>query len=235
MLPIDYWHDIEDRLESLLVDGFVKLPSIDSFDLDILASNISSEMGNSTFCESSSSHLNFLNRLSVLEYLAPKLFEIARKSFSYTGELSNQYHIARKVEPGNSIEMYRAHFDSHLFTVVWPIKIPRSSDTGSSGDLIYFPNARSAPKNEFYNFFGKAYYKRFASKSGLEKYSSIHQKSIESFTNYEPLLFLGQSTLHTNLPVTRDCQTYRLTLLSHFFDPSPRYGIGNILRKLRNR
>ena len=28
--------------------------------------------------------------------------------------MSNQYHIARKVEPGNSKEMFRAHFDSHL-------------------------------------------------------------------------------------------------------------------------
>ena len=235
MIPVDYWHDIDARLESLLLDGVVKLPSIGSFDLDLVASNISVEIGGSTFSESGASHSNFLNQLSVEEYLTPKLLEIARNSFGYTGDLSNQYHIARKVEPGNSKEMYRAHFDSHLFTIVWPIKMPRPADMGFSGDLIYFPKARKPPKNEIYNFIGKAYHKKFASKAGLEKYSSMHQKSVENFGDYEPLLFLGQTTLHTNYPVSEDCQTYRLTLLSHFFDPSPRYGVGNVLRRLRNR
>ena len=235
MIPHDYWNDIDTRLESLLLDGVVKLPTIGLFNLDLVASKISEEMGYSTFSSSGVSHLNFLNQLSVQEYLTPKLLEIARNSFGYTGDLSNQYHIARKVEPGNSKEMYRAHFDSHLFTIVWPIKMPRPSDMGFSGDLIYFPKARKLPKNEISNFIGKAYHKKFASKAGLEKYSSIHQKNVENFGGYEPLLFLGQTTLHTNDPVSEDCETYRLTLLSHFFDPSPRYGIGNVLRRLRNR
>jgi hypothetical protein len=34
MIPVDYWHDIDARLESLLLDGVVKLPSIGSFDLE---------------------------------------------------------------------------------------------------------------------------------------------------------------------------------------------------------
>ena len=104
MIPVDYWHDIDARLESLLLDGVVKLPSIGSFDLDLVASNISVEMGYSTFSSSGASHSNFLNQLSVEEYLTPKLLEIARNSFRYTGDLSSQYHIARKVEPGNSKE-----------------------------------------------------------------------------------------------------------------------------------
>ena len=60
-------------------------------------------------------------------------------------------------------------------------------------------------------------------------------KITDSFEDYRPLLFIGNTTLHTNKQVTADCSSYRLTLLAHFFDPSPRYGIGNLLRKLRAR
>ena len=99
-----------------------------------------------------------------------------KKNFSYKGDLSNQYHVARKVEPGNSKEMFRAHFDSHLFTMVLPIKIPETTENGTAGDLIYFPNARKVPSNEISNFIGKAFYKRYASKEGMESFSSKNQK-----------------------------------------------------------
>ena len=105
----------------------------------------------------------------------------------------------------------------------------------SAGDLIYFPYARKAPTNEISNFIGKAYYKRFASKDGLAKFSSNHQKRIDNFKDYQPLLFVGNTTLHTNFPVSLGCSSYRLTLLAHFFDPSPKYGVGGLLRLLRNR
>ena len=45
-------------------------------------------------------------------------------------------------------KIFRAHFDSHLFTLVLPLKIPLSQDLGKSGELVYFPNIRVAPKNE---------------------------------------------------------------------------------------
>ena len=76
----------------------------------------------------------------------PKLHKIAKEVFSYKGDDTNQYHVARKVEPGNAKEMFRAHFDSHLFTMVLPIKIPETSKNGTAGDLIYFPYARKVPK-----------------------------------------------------------------------------------------
>ena len=41
----EYWHDIDLRLEQLLENGFVKLPSLKEFDLDFVASDISEEMG----------------------------------------------------------------------------------------------------------------------------------------------------------------------------------------------
>ena len=57
----------------------------------------------------------------------------------------------------------------------------------------------------------------------------------EDFSNYKPLLFVGMKTYHANLAVNQILKNERFTLLSHFFDPSPSWGIGNILRTIRNR
>ena len=235
MNNIEYWKDIDSRLEKLIDTGYVKLPSLTDYDLDFLASDISNEMGTSTFKELGSSHKKFLDDFEVHKYLTPKLHKIAKEVFNFKGDLSNQYHVARKVEPGNSKEMFRAHFDSHIFTMVLPIKIPETSEEGSAGDLIYFPYARKAPSNEITNFIGKAYYKKYASKDGMEKFSSDKPKKIDNFRDYQPLLFIGNTTLHTNFPVSLGCSSYRLTLLAHFFDPSPKYGVGGLLRLIRNR
>ena len=231
----DYWKDIDKKLEKLVDSGYVKLPSLRSFDLDVTAHNISSEMGALTFKELCVSHKKFLDELGVEKYLTPKLLDIAKNKYNFKGDLANQYHIARKVEPGNSKEMFRAHFDSHLFTMVLPIKIPEHSQDGTAGDLIYFPNTRANPKNEINNFIGKTYYKKYASKDGLEKFSLKSKMKVDNFKDYQPLLFIGNTTLHTNYPVSIDCSSYRLTLLAHFFDPSPKIGIGGILRFIRNR
>ena len=231
----EYWSDIDSRLENLLNDGFVKLPSLRMLDLENIASNISDEMGSLTFKELGSCHKAFLDELAIEKYLTPKLHKIASEVFNYKGNCSNQYHIARKVEPGNTKEMFRAHFDSHLFTMVLPIKIPEASNNGTAGDLIYFPYARKVPGNEITNFIGKAYYKRYASKEGMEKFSSNSTKKVDDFRDYQPLLFVGNTTLHTNYPVSSNCSSYRLTLLAHFFDPSPKYGVGGLLRLMRNR
>ena len=69
----------------------------------------------------------------------------------------------------------------------------------------------------------------------MEKFSSKYQKKIDSFKDYQPLLFIGNTTLHTNYPVSTCSSSYRLTLLAHFFDPSPKYGVGGLLRLIRNR
>ncbi len=231
----EYWNNIDNILDQLLEHGFVKLPSLKNFGIDILANDISNEMGSLTFKELGTAHKKFLDSLELNNYLVPKLLDIAKNKFNYSGDVSNQYHVARKVEPGNSKEMFRAHFDSHLFTMVLPIKIPDVEEFGAAGELMYFPNARKAPKNEISNFIGKAYYKKYASKEGLEKFSLNSEQKIDNFRDYEPLLFIGNTTLHTNYPVSSNCKSYRLTLLAHFFDPSPKYGVGSLLRLIRNR
>ena len=230
-----YWKDIDVKLEELIIKGYVKLPPLDFFNLSTIAENISEDMKEKTFCELCSSHKVFLQELNLKKYLTPKLYEIASHLMGYTGQLENQYHIARRVEAGNTTELYRAHFDSHLFTLVLPIKIPKAQKAGSVGDLIYFPNARKRPKNEITNFLGKVYHKKYASKKGIDKFTLKHKKFTDDFQDYSPLLFIGNTTLHTNKSVSIDCSSYRLTLLSHFFDPSPKYGLGGLVRLLRAR
>lgn len=231
----EYWQDIDLRLEKLLNAGEVKLPSIKHFDLEMAANKISNEMGASTFKKLSRSHKEFLDFFSLDKFLTPKLFKIAREVYNFKGDLYNQYHIARKVSPGNAKERYRAHFDSHLFTMVIPLRIPEPVKEGTTGDLIYFPNARKFPKNEMSNLISKIYYKKNASEKGIKKFAINSKMKIDNFRDYQPLLFIGNTTLHTNHPVSFSCSSYRLTLLAHFFDPSTKYGAGSIMRILRNR
>ena len=203
--------------------------------MDDIATNVTADMNGATFTELCASYKSFLESINLEKSLTPKLFDIARNHMGYRGDISDQYHIARRVEPGNSKEMYRAYFDSHLFTLMLPIRIPTANNGGTAGDLIYFPNARNAPKTEFSNFFGKFYHKKYASKSGIEKFSVNRQRINDDFSDYKPLLFLGNTTLHTNRQVSSDCSSDRLTLLAHFFDPSPKYGVGGMARWIRAR
>jgi len=235
MILDNYWSDIDSRLEKLIKFGEVKLPTLKQFGLDFFANDISNEMGSLTFKELTDNHNKFLNKIEINTYLIPKLFKIAQEVFDYKGELSNQYHIARKVEPGNKKEMYRAHFDSHIFTIIFPLKIPTFIDEGHCGELIYFPNIRPNPKNELKNIIDKIYFKKYASKNGLEKLSENNQKKIENFKDNQPLIICGKQTLHTNYPVSANCSSFRLTLLAHLFDNSPKYSAGNIFRHFRNR
>ena len=230
-----YWEDLDDRLVKLIECGFTSLPSLNCFNLKTVAANISDDMAGRTWMELGPSHEAFLEEIKISERLVGRLYEIAQDHLGYRGKISNQYHIARRIEPGNSTEAYRAHFDSHLFTVVFPIKIPRPKNHGAVGELVFFPEARKRPKNEIQNLFQKAYYKKFASEKGINTFAAANSIKIEAFQDFCPLIFMGDTTLHTNKELSNDCSGYRLTLLAHFFDPTPHFGVGNLLRVLRSR
>ena len=216
-------------------DGVVSLPSLRIFDLNLVGSKILAEMQGATFKELGQEHSKFLDSLELDKYLTPKLHVLACDNFGYAGDVGDLYHVARKVEAGNRKERYRAHFDSHLFTLVLPIKIPESETRGSAGELIYFTSARKRPKTELGNLVSKVLFKRYASEKGIEALSLVKKKQVNDFRDYCPLIFIGDTTLHTNYPVSGSCLNPRLTLLAHFFDPSPKYGIGAILRRIRKR
>jgi len=234
----NYWNsfDISSFIDDLLENGYAKLPSIRNLNIEFYGNQIISELNDLTFAELLSAHKNFLEYFEIEHYLVPKLYEIAVKKFNFKGSIDDQYHISRKIVPGNDKESFRTHFDSHIFTLVIPLKIPKRDNPDQNiGELFFFPALRNHPKNEISNIFSKIWYKRFASKDGIEKLSRRNLFLEEDFLDYEPLLFLGNTFLHANHNVSIDVKSERLTLLAHYFDPSPKYGIGSFLRYVRNR
>jgi hypothetical protein len=230
----DYWDCIDDKFDELLREGYVKFPSIANLDLSQIDKRISRQVSNKTYTELGDEHKKFINQLLLDKYLVPKLLNFAKKEFGYKGLISNQYHIARSALPGD--QKYRAHFDSHMFTLVIPISIPQVQEKGGTiGELVFFPNTRGFPKNPFFDFIGKLWFKQYSSKSGMERLSKKRNMIVNSFNDYEPLLFLGNTVFHSNQPISSNVKSHRLTLLAHYFDPFPKYGIGSLLRKIRFR
>ncbi len=227
-----YWDDIENRLNDLIKNGYCFLPSIKNI-LDTKKYNkiISNKTGDKTYSENCISHIELLDDFGFSEILTPKLFEMAKLYFDYSGLLSDQYHIVRNVFPNQVSESYRGHFDSHLFTLIIPLNIPQNNSF-DNGQLAFFPKIRGVPNNEVLNLIQKIYFKKYNSADGFKKLSLKKKILHENFLNYQPLIFIGLTTFHGNLPIS-NC--YRQTLLSHYFDPSPKWGIGNILRNIRNR
>tara|TARA_B100000795_G_scaffold269751_1_gene260218 strand:+ start:13398 stop:14117 length:720 start_codon:yes stop_codon:yes gene_type:complete len=230
----NYWDCLDDKFDELIKNGYVKLPSIANLDLKQISSQISSQISDKTYTELNDEHKMFIGNLLLEKKLAPKLFNFAKKNFGYKGLISNQYHVARLATPGE--HKYRAHFDSHIFTLVIPLQIPTSFNKNESiGELIFFPNMRPFPKNEFIDFMGKLWTKQYSSNSGIKKLVKKKKIHINSFRDYEPLLFLGNTVFHANKPLSLNSESNRLTLLAHYFDPFPNYSIGSLLRKIRLR
>lgn len=231
-----YWDNLEDSLQSLLRNGYCFLPTIkDVFPLDDIFTQCELEIGDRTYAENLAAHQKFVFDSGISSVLSRALFELAQSSFGYRGSENNQYHVSRLVRPGDLSEGYRGHFDSHLFTLVMPISVPVSNAGGMTGSLLFYPAIRSEPKNEISNFAGKLNFKRYANKAGFDTLAQRYHQEIASFSDARPLLFLGRQTFHGNMPIDVASNSSRLTLLSHFFDPSPPFGIGTILRKIRAR
>jgi hypothetical protein len=229
-----YWNCLDEKFDELLENGYVKLPSIADLELSQISNRISSQISNQTYTELNEEHKVFIGKLFLEKHLAPKLFDLAQKKFNYKGLISNQYHVARLAKPGD--HKYRAHFDSHIFTLVIPLQIPEAISFGDSiGELVYFPNMRSFPQNPFIDFIGKLWFKKYSSQSGIKNLAIKKKMNINSFRDYEPILFLGNTVFHANKPVSSNSDSHRLTLLAHYFDPFPKYSIGNLLRKIRFR
>tara|TARA_B100001057_G_scaffold501183_1_gene621635 strand:+ start:4997 stop:5692 length:696 start_codon:yes stop_codon:yes gene_type:complete len=221
----------------LLSKGFVKVPTLtlsDNERKDLLY-NILNSKSNKIYLEMTDAHKQFLDMKNINKSLTPFLSNLAKKM----GFLVNDkdiYCVTRVVNPNDPHESFKAHFDSHLFTLVTPIRIPRNENCDEgNGELIAFPKLRSEPKLELFNIMQKAFYKLFANERGINYLSRNKDNYIFNFKDNNPVLFLGRTTLHFNLPVENKNGDKRVTLLTHFFDPSPKIGIGSILRKLRRR
>lgn len=233
------------NVDGLLNNGFIKLNPLDKYlDTKSIASEILNNSNNKNFIENSSANKIANDKLHIDRDLLPILEKISIKNFGFKPETKNQYHITRIVYPGEKNEKYRTHFDSHLFTLVIPILIPNhnfeneiseSIKYGGRGELCFLPNARKNKSNEIINILQKISFKRYSGLDGVKKMIKENDVKFETFENNQPLLFMGRSTLHTNLSLSLNSNTPRISLLSHFFDPSGNFSIGSILRNLRSR
>lgn len=219
--------------KELLNKGYVELPQI-AYDgpMDDFK-NIKQEF-NKTYNSNTDFHNSYLEKHNIKTKLRDKLIELAKNNYGVTVEKNDIYTISRIVKSFDGLESYRGHFDSHLFTLVTPIVIPKANDP-ESGQLILFPKIRKEPTSEFENFFGKLKFNLlYANKKGFK--SLMKNKNYEefNFNNLNPVLFLGRQSFHGNRSFAKAPDGIRVTLLTHFFDPSSG-GIGAILRKIRNR
>lgn len=223
--------------EKLLTNGWVKVPDLALSDMEriSLLDEILMTESKKIYSEMTDAHKAFLDIKNINKDLTPYLFNLA-KNMGYKVKSDDMYCVTRVVDPNDSYESFKAHFDSHLFTLVTPINIPRNEDSDKgNGELIAFPKLRSEPRIEIINIIMKAFFKLFANEKGINYLKKNKTNNKFDFKDNNPILFLGRSTLHFNLPVQNQRGEKRVTLLTHFFDPSPKFGIGSILRKVRSR
>ena len=223
------------QINELITNGYTSVPQlkISNDRRKEFVNNIKSS-GITGYVSNFSEHEKYLNENNINDLLKKQLMEVARDYFRIYCSSNDIYKITRVVKSTNISETYRFHFDSHLFTLVTPIQIPKSKSE-NDGSLILFPNIRKEPISEFHNLLTKVYYKTVNSYDSYQKLSHNKNNLIFNFDNFDPLLFLGRASLHANKEFSSSDDDLRITTLTHFFDPSPKYSIGNILRILRNR
>ena len=231
-----YCENLDKYLDDLMAYGATKLPSVEAeLWRSEVYKNCLNQIGQKSYAENLEANINFIHRTHIIDHLLPRLVELAEVQFGKRVKHNDVYNICRLVRPGDLSEGFRGHFDSHLFTLVTPINIPNFKSIEKGGQLHYFPKARNQPNNEMNNIFLKAIYKKYNSEKGFDKLSLRKHRFIDDFQDYRPLLFIGNTTFHGNAQVQADSNDNRMTILTHFFDTSPKYGVGAIMRNLRRR
>lgn len=223
--------------ENLLKFGYLSLPEfkLQINDINSIKEGLLQTCIN-TYNANNNHHEDYYKRYKINELLTPQLKRIAELHLNNKVNLTDVYKISRIISESEKNESYRGHFDSHIFTLVTPVQIPESSNSINSGQLILYPKVRDEPKNEFSNIMGKLKFKKYSSESGEKLLIEKNYKSVVfDFSDLCPVLFLGRQSFHYNRSFESKTDEKRITLLTHFFDPSPKYGIGNINRLFRRR
>ena len=221
------------QISHLLENGYVHLEQVkitESSKKEIINNINNKKLG--YYSDGLEFHNQYFNDYN-LNDLRNDLLKISKKHFGYNCNPNDIYKITRVVGGDVSSESFRFHFDSHLFTLVTPIYLPKKSNSSENGELILFPRIRKNPQFEIINIIQKILFKKYLGYSGFNKLSNKYSSFEFDFQDARPLLFLGRECLHGNKPFRSDEK--RITLLTHFFDPSGNFAISNLLRKLRNR
>ena len=149
----------DNQISKLFTNGFVELPNLkfnsDKFNLNEVVSN-----SENIYNTNSSIHDKYSKEFNIKTRIRDQLIELSKKYLNISVNKNDLYCITRVVKSFDNKESYRGHFDSHLFTLVTPVNIPKTNDN-ESGQLILFPNLRKEPKYEFMNIIDKIYYKYF--------------------------------------------------------------------------
>lgn len=220
---------------SLISQGYCSLPQIKNKNIsEIEIKNLIINKDNKIYTSGTDFHKRYIKNNNIYSHLKKDLLEVAKKYYNKNSSFDDTYEITRITKGSQKSESYLGHFDSHLFTLVTPIAVPQTNSK-ESGQLIIFPMLRKEPQNEFSNILGKIYYKKYLSKSRFTTLMKDKKYMEFDFKDMNPVLFLGRVSLHGNRGFKEEAESHRITLLTHFFDPSPRYGIGNILRFFRSR
>lgn len=140
----------------------------------------------------------------------------------------NTINVARVVKQKSS-EKYRTHFDSHLYTLVVPLKTSDREEK-FKGQLYLAPNLRTQPKFDLVNVFQKILAFRWKGEGGFNKLKKLNKIKIFDLSVGQAILFNGSRCLHGNLANESDAT--RITLITHMADPFPN-GIGELVRRFR--
>jgi hypothetical protein len=229
-----YFIITKDQKDNLLNNGFTSLPQIKNRSISDEEFQNLIESKDKVYTSGTEFHQKYIDENNIYSELKHDLKSIAKKYYKKNYKYDDTYEITRITKGSQKSESYLGHFDSHLFTLVTPIVIP-NTNYSESGQLIVFPKIRKEPKNELTNIIGKILYKRYHSKDSFTKLMKYKKYNEFDFKDKVPVLFLGRVSLHGNRGFREEMENYRITLLTHFFDPSPKYGIGNILRAIRSR
>ena len=216
--------------KTLLKKGYAFLQPLAELERNKFHEEIQKLNQNQSYSEINEIGINIMEQLGLS---ISQLSDLHKEIYNLEPDKNSFYFISRVVKQGKESEAYRMHFDSHRFTIVVPLKIPQKHE--HSGDLIYFPNIKKESKSSIVNMIFKVFFKIFAFKMGAKILLSLFDYKLNNFQDYRPLIFLGRTTLHGNMPVSKDADSERATVLLHFFDPDGSTGIGAIIRKLRNR
>ena len=223
--------DYDRILHEIITSGFAILPEIPEIAFDFKSVKVG-------FTENHQAHLAVLDSLGGVAVLARELERFAVSEFGFRDLPSDHYHVTRRVDGCIRGEAYKTHFDSHLFTLVLPLRLPEASCFGEeeAGQLFLLPGARQHPSNALVDALGKLAGLRFRGAKGVGELRKKTGFRVFDFKDRAPIIFAGNVCLHGNYPfITRDNTQTRVTGLSHFFDPFNGKGVGSMLRWLRKR
>jgi len=226
--------ELEKKVNSTIKTGYCFLPEFKwEGDQEMIQSLVASKT--KTYSAKHNLHDEYCQKTGIFKYLLPILQTKTKLLLNTSKNFDDIYQITRIVDQSEKGESYRTHFDSHLFTLVTPIQIPKIENSKDSGQLIVFPKIRQEPKNELKNILEKAYFKRYTSERAISKLKNKTKHVEIDLQDRTPLLFLGRQCLHCNRPFHSENGQHRITFLTHFFDSSPKWGLGQINRMLRQR